>query len=153
MVPLRSYVDIGRAMRNTSGDKVQFNYWDDWKGKKDLFALTSSVVKQEEKSEVKHMSSLFPVDGERLESWIRRTARDSLELTENARYHHIHGTKSTWACHTSSRYCIICVACDYVDILRCMALSYMELDLKTPPIWELSLDEVGVTRFKVVFGT
>ncbi len=140
-------------LRNTSGDKVQFNYYDDWKGKKDLFALTSSVVREEKRDEVKHMSSLFPVHGEKLESWIRRTARDTLELTENARYHHIHGTKSTWACHTSSRYCFICVLSDFVDILRCMALSYMELELKTPPIWDLSLDNEGVTRYHVKFGT
>ncbi len=128
-----------------SEKKGYFNYWEDWSKKKDLYALTSSINRQEERSAVKHMEALFPTDGEQLSSWTRRTARDSMELTENARYHHIHGTSKTWACHTSSRYCFICVLCDFVDILRTMALSFPE-----GGIWSLSLDDQGVTSYKVV---
>ncbi len=127
--------------------KGYFNYWEDWSKKKDLYALTSNINRQEDSSAVKHFSSLFPVEGEKLQSWVRRTARDTLELTENARYHHIHGTSKTWACHTSSRYCFICVLCDFVDILRSMALSCE----KEGGYWKLSLDESDVTRYSVVW--
>ncbi len=132
-------------MKMANEKKGYFNYWEDWSKKKDLYALTQSINRQEERDAVKHMSSLFPVDGEKLDSWVRRTARDTLELTENARYHHIHGTSKTWACHTSSRYCFICVLCDFVDILRCQALSMSDKG----GLWKLSLDDQGVTRYSV----
>ncbi len=137
-------------MRNTSGDKVQFNYWEDWSTKKDLYAMTASNVRAEEAGSVRHSTQLLPVDGERLQKWISRCARDSMELTERARYHHIHGTSKTWACHSSMRSCFICETCDYVDILRCMAVSMLLIDGIPPLIWHLTLDDQGVTQFSVV---
>ncbi len=130
--------------------KGYFNYWEDWSKKHDLYAMTRSNVKGDELGSVRHSTQLLPVDGERLQKWISRCARDSMELTERSRYHHIHGTSKTWACHSSMRSCFICEVCDYVDILRSMAVSLLLIDGMPPLCWLLSVDDSGVTHYSVV---
>ncbi len=133
--------------RNTSGDKVQFNYWTDYTDKKDMFAMTSSITRQQSRQEIKHNPAILPMDNEELKTWLQRTIKESIDLTEYSRYHHITGTTKTWACHTSSRYCFICVLCDFVDILRIMADGIQKNPQKFR--WSITLAEDESNRYQL----
>ncbi len=83
---------------------------------------------------LKFMEELFPEEDEALENWIRRTARHVHKLTEYAFHQHIYGTKRTWACHESSRYCFICVLSQMLETLRNCSMDMIE-HIDTPLKW------------------
>ncbi len=64
------------------------------------------------------MEELHPLDGERLQDFFKRTSKHIQQLNEYSSQHHLVGTKKgAWQCHTSSRYCFICVQIQLTNIL------------------------------------
>ncbi len=136
--------------RNMAGDVEKFGNYSDWKDRKNMFAMTTPRMYQRDSEEHKYFEEILPLDKEKLDIWIRRTAQHTVKLTDYARYQHIYGTKRTWSCHDSSRYCFICTLCDFVDILRCLAVSIMEKFPDTPLIWSISLSEDGRSEYHII---
>lgn len=64
------------------------------------------------------MEELHPVDGEQLLTFMSRTEKAISNLTEYSNNQHIYNTSKTWSCHTTSRYCFICVSNQYISVLR-----------------------------------
>ncbi len=133
-------------MRNTSGEEVKFNYYDNSNYySKDSYARTSPLNKneREQTKEAKQMAEFLPVHEEYVTSWMRRSASASHKLTEHARYHHIFGTSKTWACHTSSRYCFICELCNFLDMMRTLILSLTTLTDLSKLQWSVNESDEG----------
>lgn len=99
---------------------------------------------------LKYFEELFPVQNEELESWIRRSAVHVHKLTEYAYHHHIYGTKRTWSCHESSRYCFICTLSTLLQVIRNMAMDIIELFPVRGVRWKLSNDSESGTQYRLV---
>ncbi len=123
--------------RNSSGDVTRYTNYTNWKDKQNMYAMTSPRMYQRDSENNKFFEEILPINNEELKTWVERTTVHTIKLTEYSRDHHIYGTKRVWACHSSSRYCFICTLCDFVDILRSLALSILALYPK-PVYWSVS---------------
>ncbi len=95
-----------------------------------MYAMHASV-RSRDIERLKYFEELFPEDQEPLAIWLRRTARHVHQLTEYAQHQHVYGTKRTWSCHESSRYCFICTLCSMVENLRNTSMDMLSL-IDTP---------------------
>ncbi len=123
---------------------MKYTNYTDYSTEQNMYAM-HTAIRSRNIEELKYMEELFPEDGEHLDTWIRRTARHVHKLTEYAYHQHIYGTKRTWSCHESSRYCFICTLSQMLDILRNMALDILELGIKTPLKWIKQQDVFRLT--------
>ncbi len=135
--------------RNTSGDVAEFSHYVNYQDERNMFAMTSPRMYQRDSEENKFFDEILPVDKELVSVWIERTLLHTTKLTEYSRYQHIYGTKRTWSCHESSRYCFICTLCDFVDVLRMMAGSFMKCCPNTPMVWVISASKDGRSSYSL----
>lgn len=103
--------------KNTSGDYVAYNNYTDYRGT-DNYAMTARINRGVSPEERHIMEELQPMDEELLSNYIKRTEIAEHNLCKYSIQHHLYGTKKVWACHTSSRYCFICVLVQFVNVTR-----------------------------------
>jgi len=102
--------------RNTSGEVVAYQNYTDYRGFSD-YATTRRTAQADHKQ--KYMSELHPLNNESLLSFFDRTQTHIQQLNEYSIQHHLVGTKKgAWQCHTSSRYCFICVQVQLANLLQ-----------------------------------
>ncbi len=111
--------------RNTSGETRLYQNYNDMRNTND-YAMTSRINRTSAE-ERKIMEELLPVDGELLTTYIQRTDIAESKLCEHSIQHHLFGTKRTWSCHTSSRYCFICTLAQYINVNRSLYNSLQEI--------------------------
>ncbi len=115
--------------RNTSGDIVAYQNYTDYRGFSD-YATTRRISHEEVKQ--KYMEELHPLDGERLQDFFKRTSKHIQQLNEYSSQHHLVGTKKgAWQCHTSSRYCFICVQIQLTNLLTVIIDNISEIQNRT----------------------
>lgn len=120
----------------------RFSYFEDFRKKKDSYALTNYDMQPNLPAEVKHFIEIFPVHGEEVWSWIQRTKLHAREITEHSRYYHTRGTSKPWPSHSSGRYCPMCTTCDFIDILCILADNFLKLFPRSKLVWAV---ETGPT--------
>lgn len=106
------HCECGRK-KNTSGSTVKYQNYQSYPQESD-YAMTQRISRTSHE-EIKIMQELNPVDGEPLETYLKRKSIAEAKLTEYAITHHLYGTKRAWSCHTSSRYCFICTMAQLID--------------------------------------
>ncbi len=112
---------------------MKYSNYTDYSSEQNMYAMHSTVRARDIEA-LKYMEELFPEENEPMENWIRRTARHVHKLVEYAHHQHVYGTKRTWSCHESSRYCFICVLCQCLENLRNCSMDMME-HTKSPLKW------------------
>ena len=128
--------------RNTSGDVQMFGNYTDWVTTPENFSMrTGGGTTAKER---KFMKELQPIHGETILSWINRTDYAVKELIQYALHHHTFGTKKTWACHISSRYCIICVLCQQVEQTTGVLTSLIPLSDLSKTYFVCRLNSEGI---------
>lgn len=100
--------------RNTSGSVVAYSNYNDLRGAAD-YSTTRRTLRETERT---YFQELLPVNDEELITYFERTSQQAQKLIEHSIFHHLYGTKQTWSCHTSTRYCFICTLCQQVETLR-----------------------------------
>ncbi len=127
---------------NMAGNVEKYQNYNNYENpNRNPFAMTSPRMYQRDEESNKFFTEILPINNEEVAIWVQRTQIHTEKLTSYSRNHHIYGTKREWACHSSTRYCFICTLCDFVDILRSMALSYLDLYPKTL-YWRVSESQV-----------
>ena len=111
----RVHCQCGRP-RNTSGQPRMYQNYNDYRGEDD-YAVTSRINRTSAEQR-KIMEELLPYDTQLLSDWLKQAEIAEEQLTKNAVHHHLYGTKKAWACHTTSRYCFICVMAQYINTHR-----------------------------------
>ena len=119
--------------RNSSGDVVKFNNYEDWSRDDDQYSTVGRIDRptNREVQERKMMEELMPYNKELVTSWLKRTDKAIHAATRYGYQQHIWGTRKPWACHTTSRYCFICTMINYLDMFRHLIptlsdLTYLE---------------------------
>ncbi len=136
--------------RNSSGDITKFSHYVNYQDERNMFSMSSPQMYQRDVEANKFFDEILPIDKELVSVWVERTSSHTVKLTEYSRNQHIYGTKRTWSCHDSSRYCFICTLCDFVDVLRMMAISILDLDLSTKPlVWSVLSGQDGRFTYHV----
>ncbi len=117
----RTFCICGRK-RNSSGDVQKFQNYQDYTNDADNYAMTAKFKRPLDKHEKKFMEELNPVNGEELQTYIKRSDLSALNLCGYAHSQHLWGTsKGEWACHRTSRNCFICSLIQHIQILRIMS--------------------------------
>ncbi len=124
---------------------MKYTNYTDYSQEENMYAMHTPIRARNEEA-LKYLEELYPEDNEHLDTYIRRTARHVHKLSEYAYHQHIYGTKRTWSCHQSSRYCFICTQTSLVEILRNGAMDMLE-HIKTPLKY---VKEEGTFRLKPV---
>ncbi len=120
----RTFCQCGRP-KNTSGETKMFQTYDDWTSKDNDYSRTASFNRAP--AERKYMEELYPINKEPVDTWIQRTSIASKKCCEHSYAQHLFNTRKQWACHTSSRYCFICVMIQQIEMLRILAISLTEM--------------------------
>jgi len=115
---------------------MKYTNYTDYSEEKSMYAMHTATRARDVEA-MKYFEELYPENGEHLDTWIRRSARHVHKLSEYAYHQHIYGTKRTWSCHESSRYCFICTMASFIEVLRNMAMDMLE-HLKEPLKWVVS---------------
>ena len=110
--------------RSTDGTIRKYNNYTDYR-EVDDYAMASRINRTDP-AKRKIMEELHPHDGESLHSFLERSDTASQKVAEHGIYHHLFGTKKTWACHTTSRYCFICVLAQENECYRMLFQSLRE---------------------------
>ncbi len=108
---LRNY---NTGKRNTTGDLVRPPY----QNYSEQDDYTRRQHYQSNDMERKFMQEFFPINGEPLTNYISRTNLSSEKIIESSVHKHLYGGKKVWPCHTTSRYCPICILAQQVEQLR-----------------------------------
>ncbi len=112
---------------NTSGEHVMYQNYTDLRGIGSDYSTIRRSDPSGQKLGRKFMEELMPVDKETLLNWYHRSEIAEDKLCEYSIQHHIYGTKKTWTCHDSSRYCFICTLVQYVNSHRIINSSLSNL--------------------------
>ncbi len=105
---------------------LKYSNYTDYSTQENMYAMHSTVRARDVEA-LKYMEELFPEENEPLEVWIRRTARHVHKLVEYAHHQHVYGTKRTWSCHQSSRYCFICVMAQMLETIRNVSMDLLDV--------------------------
>ncbi len=108
--------------RNTSGDLVRPPY-QNYSEQEDYARHQHYDPNQYER---KFMQEFFPIDREPLSIYISRTNLSSKKIIESSVHKHLYGGKKVWPCHTTSRYCPICILAQQVEQLRQIIIALSE---------------------------
>ncbi len=122
---------------------MKYTNYTDYSQENNMYAM-HTTVRARDIEQLKYFEELFPEENEPLDIWVRRTARHVHKLTEYSQHQHVYGTKRTWSCHASSRYCFICTLCTMLDCIRNVSIDMIE-HIDTP-LKFVKLD--GVYRLK-----
>ncbi len=114
-------------LRNTSGKRRMYQNYSNYHSKDYEDYSRTSAIRPQNVQERKIMEELHPINNELLITFIERTAKAEEKLTEYALNHHVYGTSKTWSCHTTSRYCFICVMSQFIDVNRALYESLQEI--------------------------
>ncbi len=118
---------------------MKYSNYTDYSKEENMYAM-HTTVRARDIEHLKYFEELFPEEQEPLEIWLRRTARHVHKLVEYAQHQHVYGTKRTWSCHESSRYCFICTLCSMVENIRNTSMDMLE-HVKIP----LKFERIGDT--------
>ncbi len=135
--------------RNTSGDVASFSHYTNYSDEKNMFSMTTPHMYQRDEEANKFFEEILPINTEDVKVWIERTQVHTTKLTEYSRNQHIYGTRTTWACHKSSRYCFICTLCDFVDVLRMFIQGIQDLFPDKPIHWVVDVSKDGRSSYHV----
>ncbi len=139
--------------RNTSGDPVTYQNYNDYRGMMDGNYSQTSRIQRSNPEERKLMTELNPVDGETLTNFIKRTDIAENEVIKYAIQHHLFGTrKGAWACHTTTRYCFICVTAQFLNICRTL-FTQLPPEITDNFILEVFDDEENNTHINLINQT
>ncbi len=117
----------GRKKEISTNEYRMFNNYTDYRnlGHND-YAMTSRINRSSA-SERKIMEEFHPIHEETLTNYLKRTDIAENKLCEYGINHHLFGTKKTWSCHESSRYCFICTFAQYINTHRAINNELMLL--------------------------
>ncbi len=118
---------------------MKYHNYTDYSQEQNMYAM-HKTLRQNEDEHMKYFEELFPEPDEPLETWLRRTARHVHKLVEYSQHQHVYGTKRTWSCHASSRYCFICTLCNMLDTIRNVSLDM--LPCVTTPLKFVIVDDI-----------
>ncbi len=114
--------------RNTTGDVEEFQNYHNYDNEQD-YSRTAPMIPRSKEAHI--LEELKPVENEELITWIQRTNLGINKSSEHGIYHHIFGTRKTWPCHTTNRYCIVCLPNQYINMQRRALLAIAnKIDLK-----------------------
>ncbi len=116
---LRNY---NTGKRNTSGELVRPPYQN--YSEQDDYSRHQHYAPND--MERKFMQEFFPIDKESLTNYIARTNLSSQKIIESSVHKHLYGGKKVWPCHTTSRYCPICILAQQVEQLRQLIIAISE---------------------------
>ncbi len=108
--------------RNTSGDLVRPPY-QNYSEQEDYARHQHYDPNSYER---KFMQEFFPIDLEPVSIYIARTNVQSEKIIQSSVSKHLYGGKKVWPCHTTSRYCPICILAQQVEQLRQIIISLSE---------------------------
>ncbi len=111
--------------KNTTGDFAMYQNYKDFRDTND-YAMTARINRTSAEDR-KLMEELFPINGETLETYLKRTDIAESKLIEYSINHHLYGTKRVWSCHTSSRYCFICTLSQFLNSNRALYNSLQNI--------------------------
>ncbi len=109
--------------RNTSGDLVRPPY-QNYSEQEDYARHQHYDPSSYER---KFMQEFFPIDTEQLTTYISRTNIQSEKIIESSVHKHLYGGKKAWPCHTTTRYCPVCILAQQVEQLRQIIISLSEV--------------------------
>ena len=123
--------------RNTSGEVQRYQHHTnpiDLYNDPQRFSETTSIPRynnelQNRNKERKFISELIPLDGELVETWIKRTRISTSKTVEDSTYLHIWGTSKTWPSHNGDRYCPVCILAQQLEY----AMLFYDLILEEFP--------------------
>lgn len=137
--------------KNTSGQVRMFQNYTDYREQNEDYSTTSRINRSSPE-ERKFMLELIPINKEEMGTYLQRSEIADRELIKSAIYRHLFGTKKTWSCHTTTRYCIICTMAQELNVMRALLTAVsqkypiyndrlmMEIDEdQTTPILELQI--------------
>ncbi len=133
--------------RNTSGDVVAYQNYTDYRGFSD-YATTRRISQAESKQ--KYMEELHPLQSENLSAFFQRTQTHIQQLNEYSIQHHLVGTKKgAWQCHTSSRYCFICVQVQLTNLLTSIIETLQNDKIISDTFFTVTKDENDISKYKL----
>ncbi len=109
---------------------MKYTNYTDYSSENNMYAM-HTTTRSRDIEQLKYFEELFPEENEPLDIWLRRTARHVHKLVEYSQHQHVYGTKRTWSCHASSRYCFICTLCQMIENLRNTSIDMLD-HIKTP---------------------
>ncbi len=109
--------------RNTSGDLVRPTY-QNYTEQEDYARHQHYDPNSYER---KYMQEFWPINGESVSNYLARTNLSSKQIIESSVHKHLYGGKKVWPCHTTSRYCPICILSQHVEMLRQMLVAHSEV--------------------------
>ncbi len=115
----------GGHKRNTTGDTVKFQYYDNYNSNTSDYSETARINRNTD--EKKFMEEFYPVDKELMSTYIARTQTAENKLIEHSMYKHIYGGRKPWPSHSSTRYCLVCTLCQFVNIHRDIWISLSQI--------------------------
>ncbi len=131
--------------RNTSGDVVAYQNYTDYRGFSD-YSTTKRLSHEETKQ--KYMEEINPLPDEILLSFFKRTDKHIQQLNEYSSQHHLVGTKKgAWQCHTSSRYCFICVQIQLTNLLTSIINTLPDLVNLENITFKTNIDDDGIYHY------
>ncbi len=104
---------------------MKYSNYTDYSQENNMYAM-HTTAQARDIEQLKYFEELFPEENEPLETWLRRTARHVHKLVEYSQHQHVYGTKRTWSCHASSRYCFICTLCSMLENIRNVSMDMLE---------------------------
>ncbi len=125
----RTFCQCGRP-RNTSGEVTKFQNYTDYTGAELDFGLTSPMRRssKEQRAEKKYIEELNPTNKEKLYTYLQRTQKGMAAVRQKSHSYHLWETKKgIWPCHSTSRYCFICVKNQYLEFAELMAEKFLDL--------------------------
>jgi len=105
--------------RNTSGDLVRPPY----QNYQDQDDYSRHQHYDPSSTERKYMQEFYPIDKEPVSTYISRTNTASQKVIESSIYKHLYGGKKVWPCHTTTRYCPVCILAQQVEALRQIVIA------------------------------
>ncbi len=108
--------------RNTTGDLVRPDYQN--------YSQQDDYTRRQHYDpnsyERKFMEEFFPIDQEVVSTYIARTNMASNKIIESSIHKHLYGGAKVWPCHTTSRYCPVCILAQQVEQLRQLIIALSE---------------------------
>ncbi len=108
--------------RNTSGDLVRPPYQN--YSEQDDYSRRQHY--DPNSYERKFMEEFFPIQDELISTYISRTNLASQKIVESSIHKHLYGGKKVWPCHTTSRYCPVCILAQQVEQNRKLIIALSE---------------------------
>ncbi len=132
--------------RNTSGDIVRQPYLN-YQAEDDYSRHQHYDPNSYER---KFMEEFYPVEAEELTTYISRTNIASTKIVQSSVYKHLYGGKKVWPCHTTTRYCPVCILAQQVEIRRKIIISLKDTQDMSTLRLHITSETVGVPEITII---